>query len=44
MGLTIDSSVFVDSIVPKSKDRHVNAKEVIKLASTVEISDREYLL
>ena len=33
MGLTIDSSVYVDSIVPKSKERHARAKEIIKLVS-----------
>ncbi len=33
MGLTIDSSVYIDSIVPKSRERHVRAKEVIKLVS-----------
>lgn len=32
MGLTIDSSVFVDYIVPKFKDRHNKAKKLIKLA------------
>ena len=33
MGLTIDSSVYIDSIVPKSEERHIRAKEIIKLAS-----------
>ena len=33
MGLTIDSSVYIDSIVPKSEKRHTRAKELIKLVS-----------
>jgi len=33
MGLTIDSSIYIDSIVPKSEERHIRAKEIIKLAS-----------
>jgi len=32
MGLTIDSSVFVDSIIPKVKDRHDKSKNFIKLS------------
>ena len=32
MGLTIDSSIYIDSIVPKSEKRHIRAKEIIKLA------------
>jgi hypothetical protein len=33
VGLTIDSPVYIDSIIPKSEERHVKAKEIIKLAS-----------
>jgi len=32
MGLTIDSSIYIDSTVPKSEKRHIRAKEIIKLA------------
>lgn len=36
MGLTIDSSVFVDSIIPKIKERHSKSKNFIKLSVELE--------
>jgi len=38
MGLTIDSP-----IVPKSKDRHAKAKEIVKLASGLDIFEPRML-
>ena len=32
MGLTVDTSVYVDSIIPKNEKRHKEAKKVLKLA------------
>ena len=34
MGLVIDTSVFIDSIIPKVQGRHEKSKELIKLASS----------